>query len=129
MNVNDLKQGFDRVEIVHFNSETYKATHVALVKNDTVYVGTSKCHEDDQFNRRRGREIAVGRAMHAWKVDAGILPKRQGTKHVAILPGLTKEGIDSAIDAISHEPVLAAAENLGHCENESSGGCCGRGCN
>jgi hypothetical protein len=121
MNVSDLKQGFDRVEIKHFNSKTYKATHVALVKNSTVYVGTSKCHGDDQFNRKLGREIAIGRAMHAWKVDAGILPARKDTKHVAVFPGLTKEGIDSTLEALDHEPVLAS------CANVSSGGCCGGG--
>ena len=60
MNVSDLKQGFDRVEIVHFNSGKYKATHVALVKENQVFIGISKCHEGDQFSRVRGRYDRAG---------------------------------------------------------------------
>lgn len=120
MNVADLKQGFDKVEIVHFNSETYKGTHAALIKGDKVYVGFAKCHEDDQFNRKRGREIALGRAMHSWKVDSGITPSRKNGSEKIIFADC-KEDVDKIVENLRKEPCLPVVA-------ESAGGCCGGGC-
>lgn len=77
-NIDDLKAGFDLVKIKHFNSEHYKGTHVALVKDGKVFVGVAKCHVKDQFNRKLGLKISLGRAIFAWKIDAGIEKDRRG---------------------------------------------------
>ena len=79
-----LKVTFDGVFIKHHTENnpalmigTIKAlTCVALVKDKKVYVGISACDHQDQFNRKKGRLIAVGRAMHEYKLDIGIdLPR------------------------------------------------------
>lgn len=125
-----VKQGFDRIQVKHLRSATYQATHVGLVKGDKVFVGIAKCHKTDQFNKKMGIKIALGRAIHAWKVDAGITRPRSKTKHTAVFKGLNKEGIEGVLEAIDHEPVLASAD-VNTCSGAcgSTGGCCGRGCN
>ena len=35
-------------------------TRVALIKDDEVKIGESKCHPDDQFSRKIARERAIG---------------------------------------------------------------------
>src|ERR1700676_5540302 len=72
-----LKQGFDVVKIKHHNTPAYQATHVALVKDDTVFIGKAIVAPGDQFNRALGREIALGRAYHAWQELAGVTPYRR----------------------------------------------------
>lgn len=38
-------------------------TRVALIKDNTVLIGESKCHPKDQFSRKIGRERAVGQLL------------------------------------------------------------------
>ena len=60
-----LKENFDRVLIKY----TEKSCEVLLVKGLNVYTGKSRCHENDNFDRKLGRTIALGRAEHASLVD------------------------------------------------------------
>ena len=59
-----IKEQFERVIIKY----TKKSCEVMVVDGLKVYVGSSKCHDNDQFNRKLGRAIALGRAMHAYNV-------------------------------------------------------------
>jgi len=74
--IDDLKQGFTWVKVKHYNTPEYKATHVALVKDGEVFVGIARANPNDQFSRAIGREVALGRAMHVWKVHVGIIQER-----------------------------------------------------
>lgn len=67
-------QAFDKQTLKHFVKpvNTFRGTRAALVKGLDVYVGIAQCVDFDQFNRRKGRAIAQGRALQAWKEDAGI---------------------------------------------------------
>ena len=65
--LNKLKQNFDKVLIKY----TENSCNVLLVKGLNVFKGVSKCHENDNFNRKLGRKIALGRAEHAYKVANG----------------------------------------------------------
>ena len=62
-----LKEKFDRVIIKY----TDKSCEVMLVKGLDVYTGASKCHENDNFDRKLGRTIALGRAEFAVELKNG----------------------------------------------------------
>jgi len=88
-----LKEDFDRVLIKY----TDKSCEVLLIKGLNVFSGSSKCHENDNFNKKLGRKIALGRAEFASKVTAGIKTNRGnefstgGFKHLGITCGDTKQ--------------------------------------
>lgn len=68
-----LKSKFDKVFVRHERTESGFGgrTVVHLVKDEHVFIGYALCHNDDQFNRHKGRQIAIGRALHAFGVHAG----------------------------------------------------------
>ncbi len=94
----NLRKQFDRVMIAHFNpavkqskSKTnleFFGTRAAIVKEGKVFVGISKLYrpdvkaivagrKPDQFNRRIGRQIAIGRALRAYAIHKGVLSVRK----------------------------------------------------
>lgn len=55
-----------------------RGTITVLWVGDDRYAGWSRCHSDmDQFNRKLGRKIALGRALHALKEDKALIPVRR----------------------------------------------------
>jgi hypothetical protein len=47
-----------------------------LKKGSNCFVGISKCHSEDQFDRKKGRTIALGRALLAYDIYNGYaLPR------------------------------------------------------
>lgn len=86
-----LLKEFDQVKIKHHNPldennnqirDAYRATHVALVKGNEVFVGISRVNPKDQFVKAFGREVAIGRAMQLWKEKAGVAPSRKGSGRI-----------------------------------------------
>jgi hypothetical protein len=75
----ELKKKFI-VKIKHYNDTEYRATHVALVPKEgnvlNVYIGVARCIEEDPFNRKIGREIALGRAYHEYLVHTKQITNR-----------------------------------------------------
>ena len=76
MSLENLKKNFDRVIITHQKEGNNKGTKVVLVKGLKLFIGESKVHENDSFNRKLGRVIASGRAEFAFKVENGEKPAR-----------------------------------------------------
>lgn len=70
-----LKTEFDKVIIKYGD----KSCNVMLIKGLNVFTGLSKCHENDNFNRKLGREIALGRAEFASKLVSGEKNSRNNT--------------------------------------------------
>lgn len=86
MTEQELKDQFDKVVVKHHKTEgsLYRATHAALVKGTTVYIGVSICDEEDQFNRRVGKAIALGRAFYGYGVNNySIQPRSIRVTHTA----------------------------------------------
>lgn len=73
-----LKEDFDRVLIKY----TDKSCEVLLVKGLSVFSGSSKCHENDNFDRKLGRTIALGRAEFASKVSDGTKQSRGNSYYI-----------------------------------------------
>lgn len=97
-NIDELKQTFKQVKIKHFNSNTYRGTHVALVtKENRVYLSAAKCNPQDAFSRKTGRDIALGRALQRWKEDAGIVPERKNFSGKVVICS-TDEEIDKVVE-------------------------------
>lgn len=71
MSIEKLKEKYDKVLIKHNKEGPLKGTEVVLVKGLNIYMGSSLLHENDAFDRKRGRTIAVGRAEFARKVSNG----------------------------------------------------------
>ena len=90
-----LREQFTKVLIRYTN----KSCTVMLVDGLNVYKGKSHCHESDNFNRKLGRTIALGRAEHAFNVLNGTKEGREnqefncdGThRYYAITHGDVKE--------------------------------------
>ena len=80
----DLKKQFDRVVLFH-STKTIKRTIAILVKGNVAFVGVSKCADEDMFSRRRGRQIALGRALFAYEVSLGKEQERTITKRSEVL--------------------------------------------
>ena len=66
---------FDKKVLKHHTKGEHRGTRAAPVKGNDLYIGIAQCVSFDQFNRRKGRQIAQGRALQAWKEDAGVAPK------------------------------------------------------
>ena len=62
--LNQLRETFDRVVIKY----TDNTCEVMLVKGLYVFTGKSRCHGNDNFNKKLGRTIALGRAEFASNV-------------------------------------------------------------
>lgn len=75
-NLKQLKEQFDKVYIKYDGT----SCSVLLVDGLNVFKGTSQCHKEDNFNRKLGRTIALGRAELAYKVGSGDAEPRTGIK-------------------------------------------------
>jgi len=77
--VKALKEKFDRVLLNHEMGKNGKGgkTSAILVLNGMAFGGVSICHRKEQFNRALGRQIALGRALHAYHVVTGGKPERK----------------------------------------------------
>lgn len=63
-NLTKLKSQFDKVYLKHVRPDNQTGTTIAiLVKGSDAFVGVSRCHVGDQFNREIGRNISLGRAL------------------------------------------------------------------
>ena len=63
-NLAKLKSQFDKVYLRHIRPNAQIGTTIGvLVKGNDAFVGISKCHEGDQFNKEIGRNISLGRAL------------------------------------------------------------------
>ena len=91
--LNDVE--FDRIVLKHHNKPYadhwkldqgqlgyvgYRAPHAALVKGGVVYVGVAKTNPKDQFNRKLGRKIALGRAFFEYQRQNGLVGPRPATR-------------------------------------------------
>ena len=72
-NLAQLKENFDRVLIKYSEN----SCEVLIVDGLNVFAGQSKCHDNDSFNRKLGRTIALGRAEHAFHVSRGSKASRE----------------------------------------------------
>ena len=69
------KKGYEQ-HMKNLGDELYAVEHtytdncnvaVAVMANGQYYVGVARAHPDDNYNRKLGHEIAVGRALYsAW---------------------------------------------------------------
>lgn len=69
-NLVELKKQFDKVKLFHITKGNKRSVAI-LVKGNAAFVGVAKCVDSDMFSRRRGRSIALGRALHAFAVASG----------------------------------------------------------
>ena len=67
-----LQEKFTKVIIKY----TEKSCEVMLVDGLNIFTGRSRCHENDNFDRKKGRTIALGRAEFAYKVNSGLKEPR-----------------------------------------------------
>lgn len=77
----DELAAFDKKVMKHFTVGEWRGTRSGLVKGLDIFVGIAQCVEQDQFNRRKGRKIALGRSLQSWKEDAGVADKTALRKH------------------------------------------------
>jgi len=69
----ELKKKFSRVIVKHLRQEKPEETCVVLIKDRAVYVGRSRCSKGDQFCKKRGRIIAIGRAWRMYELGGADL--------------------------------------------------------
>jgi hypothetical protein len=137
MNIKTLA-GFDKVKIKHHNpldennnsiQDAYRATHVALVKEGKAYIGVARVAPGDQFNKTLGREIAIGRALQKWKVDAKISPVRSGRlsrfDHSLVRPYTTEEELETVLMTEVFDGKVELKEVKPDAEPIAASGCCG----
>ena len=74
-NLRQLKERFERVLIKYSKN----SCEVLIVDGLNVFAGQSKCHDNDSFNRKLGRTIALGRAEFAYEVSSGEKTPRENT--------------------------------------------------
>jgi hypothetical protein len=79
----NLKKQFDVVKLFH-KRDGDKRSIAILVKGNAAFVGVSKCVSEDMFSRKRGRQIAIGRALLAYNIAMGKEQERE-TKRTEIL--------------------------------------------
>ena len=64
---------------------THTTTHV-IVSNEGVFIGIAECGDSDEYRKKTGEEIALGRAEKAMAIAYGWLDDNDGFfKHVSIL--------------------------------------------
>jgi hypothetical protein len=141
-NVPLLKE-FDQVRIKHHNPldennnqirEAYRATHVALVKGNEVFIGISRVNPKDQFVKAFGREVAIGRAMQLWKEKAGVAPVRKPSRasryHNSYVKSFaTQEQLETILLTEVYDGLVEVKEVSQDAPTDLSGSkCCGGGC-
>ena len=89
--MNELKKQFDKIYIRHEKGEDGKGgrSEAILVKDGNVFGGVSLCHGEDQFNKSLGRQVAIGRALHAMDVFQGKKPARRRRLEIAFYGRIT----------------------------------------
>ena len=93
-----LKTQFDKVYLKHIREDKSALTVAILVKGDKAYVGASKCHEGDNFNREIGRNVSLGRAL---SLSKDLKKEQSSTRFVLPVAGPEYEVIlSSALDMI-----------------------------
>lgn len=72
-------EGADKLMVWHNRKPESgdRCTLAVIWKGDQRYVGIARVSDKDVFNRKKGREIAIGRAQHLFEVESG---KRQTRK-------------------------------------------------
>jgi hypothetical protein len=142
MNLEELKNKFERVKIRHYNDVIkdadgnfieygYRATHCALVKDGIVYVGIALVNPVDQFSRKRGIAIATGRAYSEFEIatEKKISNGEKKWQHHVICAD--KEDVDAVLEKeIFSGPYYleeVVVEEGTSAENACCGNCCG-GC-
>jgi len=63
-NIEELKEKYD-VIIKHLRRAKPEATCAILIKDKKVYAGRAECSGKDQFSKKIGRDVALGRAYGA----------------------------------------------------------------
>ena len=79
VNLDTLKQRFDRVTIKHISPIYTKGGRVkkkgrtiaVITDKKECFVGISECSRLDQFSRKSGRIIALSRALHVRDIVSG----------------------------------------------------------
>jgi len=75
--VRELRKKFDRVVVRHYREKDGdQFTHAAVVTGTDIFIGISRCDKRDQFCKRIGRSIALGRAIHEFHESVGATAKR-----------------------------------------------------
>lgn len=77
----ELEKLYDRKMVYHDKSDEgiggRPGTVCVLWKGEHRYVGLSRCHSMDTFNRKVGHKIAYGRAVQALKEGLKLVPVRR----------------------------------------------------
>lgn len=92
LTLNELRENFDKV-CLWYEKEYIETDQglVAVKTGNTIavlhdgekrYVGISKLNDADIFNHKKGRTMALGRALFAFEVDCGQVAARE--KHLEI---------------------------------------------
>lgn len=84
-NLETLKKQFDRVLLKHDNTPTKSSngkTIAVLWKGDERFVGVSECSDKDQFSRKKGRLVALSRALYASRDDREIQNRNDYGKYI-----------------------------------------------
>ena len=138
-----LLKEFDQVKIKHHNPldennnqirDAYRATHVALIKGNEVFVGISRVNPKDQFVKAFGREVAIGRAMQLWKEKAGVAPVRKAARtprypHSYVKSFETPEQLETILMTDIYDPACDLVEiREVRLETEKMQECCGGAC-
>jgi hypothetical protein len=67
---NKVKLWYEKI-----NGKLTKKTIAVLWEEDMRFIGFSKCHPDEQFNKKRGSQIAIGRAEKALELYKKAIKK------------------------------------------------------
>jgi hypothetical protein len=98
LNLDTLKTQFDKVCLKHVREEKSAITVAVLVKGNKAYVGASKCHEGDNFNREIGRNISLGRAL---SLAQDSTKKQSSTRFVLEVDNLDYDAVlNSSLETI-----------------------------
>lgn len=75
-------EGADKLMVWHNNdrSKGDRCTLAVIWKGEQRFVGIAAVSERDVFNRKKGREIAIGRAKHLFEVESGKRASRESDK-------------------------------------------------
>ena len=101
----------------HPNTERIIGAVVAVPTNDGVKFGFSQCYPKDQFSRKKGREIAIQRALiGSSAVPSGITVKMWFVDPKVVSPAqyslvsplcMTTRNVDVFSDVYEHVQLLA----------------------
>lgn len=97
-NLDTLKKQFDKVYLKHIREDKSAITVAILVKDNQGFVGASKCHEGDNFNREIGRNVSLGRALSLAEDNT---KEQSSTRFLLNIAGLEHDVVlNNALEAI-----------------------------